>query len=76
MQPTEPPKPPDLRSERDRFVAFAFAAADLLIEASAEGRILFCTGAAQVLTGKAPNALLGSNVATLLVPAEIGRAHV
>ncbi len=70
MQPTEPPKPPDLRSERDRFVAFAFAAADLLIEASAEGRILFCTGAAQVLTGKAPNALLGGNVATLLVPAD------
>jgi EAL domain-containing protein (putative c-di-GMP-specific phosphodiesterase class I) len=70
MQPSAQPKPPDLRSERDRFVAFAFAAADLLIEASPDGRILFCTGAAQVLTGKAPSALTGGTVLGLCAPAD------
>lgn len=70
MQPTDQPKPLDLRSERDRFVGFAFAAADLLIEASPEGRILFCTGAAQALTGKAPSALLGGTVLDLWIPGD------
>src|ERR1700685_4066610 len=70
MQPSAPPKPPDLRSERDRFVAFAFAAADLLIEASPDGRILFCAGAAPALTGQAPNALLRGTVQALCAPAD------
>ncbi|HUN45774.1 MAG TPA: EAL domain-containing protein [Stellaceae bacterium] len=70
MQPPEPAKSPDLRSERDRFVAFAFAAADLLIEVSPEGRILFCAGAAQALTGKAPAGLLGTPVLELWLPGD------
>jgi len=70
MPPAEPPKPPDLRSERDRFVAFAFAAADLLIEVSSEGRILFAAGAAQALTGKPPAGLLGKPVLEMWLPAD------
>src|SRR5271154_195003 len=70
MHPTEQPKPLDLRSERDRFLAFAFAAADLLIEASPEGQILFCAGAAQALTGKAPSALLAGTVLDLWMPGD------
>jgi len=37
--------PSTLASDRDRFVAFAFAAADLLVETDAEGRIRFTLGA-------------------------------
>ncbi|HVJ53128.1 MAG TPA: EAL domain-containing protein [Aliidongia sp.] len=39
----------DLREERDRFVAFAFAAADLLVEIEPSGTIRFVSGAAQAL---------------------------
>jgi len=40
-----------LRDDRDRFVAFAFAAADLLVQLDAERNIRFVSGAAQALLG-------------------------
>ncbi len=40
-----------LRRERDRHVAFAFAAADLLIEVATDGVILAAAGAAQAILG-------------------------
>ncbi len=43
-----------LRSERDRFVAFAFCTADLLLETDAKHNITFCAGAAQSLIGIPP----------------------
>ena len=55
----------DLREERDRFVGFAFAAADLLLEISGEGQILFAAGAAKALTGVTPAALAGRSFRTL-----------
>lgn len=45
--------------ERERFVAFAFAAADMLIEADCDGRVLFATGAFRARLGEAPEALIG-----------------
>lgn len=45
--------------ERERFVAFAFAAADMLIEADLSGRVLFATGAFRARLGVPPEALLG-----------------
>jgi PAS domain S-box-containing protein len=62
--PNDPAR--DLRDERDRFVGFAFAAADLLLEVSAEGNILFATGAAKVLTGAEADQLVGKSFASLV----------
>ncbi len=56
----------ELRDERDRFVGFAFAAADLLLEVSEDGRILFAAGAAKVLTGADADQLIGRSVRTLV----------
>ena len=49
----------EIRADRDRFVAFAFAAADLLIELDAKRRIVFATGAAQSLIGMSAAELSG-----------------
>jgi EAL domain-containing protein (putative c-di-GMP-specific phosphodiesterase class I) len=60
------PTPPTLRRERDRFVAFAFAAADLLIETDAAGVIVYAAGAAQRLAGCDAADLPGRRFAELL----------
>lgn len=46
---------------RDRFVAFAFAASDFLIEISPEGKIIFSAGQVQTLTGQMQEELEGQN---------------
>jgi EAL domain-containing protein (putative c-di-GMP-specific phosphodiesterase class I) len=53
---------PSLRVERDRFVAFSFAAADLLIEIDVGGAILYAAGAAQRLCGCPAEVLVGRSV--------------
>jgi len=57
-----------LRSERDRFVAFAFAAADLLLEIDARGIVRFASGAARQLTGREAPSLVGQPILDLVVP--------
>jgi EAL domain-containing protein (putative c-di-GMP-specific phosphodiesterase class I) len=59
-----PPSP--LRAERDRFVAFAFAAADLLIEVDTDESIIYAAGAARRLCGRDADALPGQSVLDLL----------
>lgn len=54
-------KDEQLKDERNRFLAFAFAAADLLIEADAALRIRFAVGAADSLAGRSTAALTGSD---------------
>jgi hypothetical protein len=52
MPDETPPKPPraiTLRTERDRFVAFSFAAADILLELDDEGMVSFVSGASSRL---------------------------
>jgi EAL domain-containing protein (putative c-di-GMP-specific phosphodiesterase class I) len=56
----------DLRAERDRFVAFAFAAADLLLEVDGHGKILFASGASQSLTRHNPTELVGKSLFELI----------
>ncbi len=56
----------DMRAERDRFVAFAFSAADLMLEVAAEGQVIFASGAARLLTGQDPEALIGKPFAGLV----------
>lgn len=41
----------EIKLQRDRFMGFSFAAADLLIELDGQGRIQFCMGASQNLFG-------------------------
>jgi EAL domain-containing protein (putative c-di-GMP-specific phosphodiesterase class I) len=55
-----------LRLERDRYVAFAFAAAELLLEVDNEGAIRFAAGAARALSGRDPETLLGRPFEELL----------
>jgi EAL domain-containing protein (putative c-di-GMP-specific phosphodiesterase class I) len=40
-----------IKEQRDRFLAFSFASADLFIEVSMDGKIVFALGAARSLTG-------------------------
>lgn len=60
----------DLRAERDRFVAFAFAAADLLLEIDVHGKILFASGASQSLTRHNPTELIGKSLFELIAPGD------
>lgn len=52
--------PDPIRAERDRFVAFAFAAADLLLEVDGAGKITFAAGALKSLTNRDAGALMGA----------------
>lgn len=45
-----------MRVERDRFVAFSFAAADILLELNDEGMVSFVSGASSRLAGASPQA--------------------
>src|SRR5579863_4804922 len=49
----------DLRQDRDRFVAFAFASADLLIELSPDFRVDKAQGAVKSLWGRDQQAIVG-----------------
>jgi len=64
--PAVPPTRDHLREERDRFVAFAFAAADLLMEVGADYKIRFATGATFSLTHQKAEDLIGHSVLDLL----------
>ena len=65
-EPASPGK--ELREERDRFVAFAFAAADLLVQVGSDRRVRFASGAAQALLGVAAAALPGRDFMEFIDP--------
>ncbi|WP_203075910.1 EAL domain-containing protein [Falsiroseomonas ponticola] len=54
--------------DRERFVAFAFAAADLLVEVGADGRITFAAGAFRARLGRTPDSLIGRDAGDVLAP--------
>ena len=57
---SEPPSHLErLRLERDRFIAFAFAAADVLIELDSKHRVCYAAGATRTLFGADATSLLG-----------------
>ena len=58
-------KSEQLKDERNRFLAFAFAAADLLIEVDTALRIRFAIGAAEGLAGRSVAALTDTNFLSL-----------
>lgn len=51
--------PEPIRAQRDRFLAFSFAAADLLLEVAEDGTVAWALGAVRGLTGTDDSALLG-----------------
>lgn len=57
-----------LRQQRDRFIAFAFAGADLLLEMKNDGTILFSAGAAETLYGLTDNDLIGNPLVDRVYP--------
>src|SRR3546814_9319304 len=60
----------DMRAERDRFVAFAFSAADLMLEIAGDGSVLFVSGAARLLTGEDSDRLTGRQFSSLIDEAD------
>jgi len=57
-----------LRQQRDRFIGFAFAGGDLLVETDLAGRITYVAGAAQTISGRTDDALVGRLLTELVVP--------
>ncbi len=56
-----------LRAARDRFVAFGFCWADLLMEVDRGGQVVFAAGAVEELLGRPAASLIGSSFADLAV---------
>ena len=61
--------PSETKKQRDRFLAFAFASADLFLEISMESRITYALGASKSLTGFEDEDILGKKMLE-----QIGRA--
>lgn len=55
-------------ADRERFVAFAFAAAELLVEVGEDGRIAYAAGAFRQRLRSEPEALLGRPPAEIVAP--------
>lgn len=62
-----------LKRRLDIYVAFAFAAADVLLEVRADGQIVFAVGAARALLGWPARKLAGMRLNDLIAPADHGR---
>lgn len=70
------PRRPQSSRDRDRFVGFAFAAADLLIETDGLGNILFSAGARCRLTKGEVGGLVGTNLMEVVAPSDRKYVHV
>jgi EAL domain-containing protein (putative c-di-GMP-specific phosphodiesterase class I) len=69
MQSVTPVKKPSKsRDTKDRFVVFAFAAAELLVEADLDGQISFAEGAFPARFGQNAREFLGRPVTSLVAP--------
>lgn len=65
---SSPQRDDTLRLQRDRFVGFAFAGGDLLMETDLDGRITYAAGAAQTISGRSERALIGTKLQDLVMP--------
>lgn len=57
-----------LKEQRDRFLACAFASADLFIEIDTDGTVVYATGAVKSLTGIDHKTLIGKKWLTIFEP--------
>lgn len=58
----------EIKKERERFVAFAFAAAEIFLEVDADGLILYEGGAVERIGTKKNTPLVGQNINDILDP--------
>lgn len=65
-----PPRAQPAGPVRDRFLAFAFAAADMLVETGLDGVITFAAGAFRVRFGVDGSRFVGQHVASLIAPGD------
>ncbi|MBC7951538.1 MAG: EAL domain-containing protein [Rhodospirillaceae bacterium] len=63
----------DINRSRDLYVAFAFAAADLLVEVEADGTIGFAVGAAMALANRPARLLTRTPLADIFIPEDAER---
>lgn len=63
----------DINRSRDLYVAFAFAAADLLVEVEADGSIAFAVGAAMALANRPARLLTKQPLTSLFIPEDAER---
>lgn len=61
-----------IKQQRDRFLAFSFASADLFIEVDPGGTVAYALGAARSLTGINEKHLIGQSWLALFAPADRG----
>ena len=59
-----------LKKERDRFVALAFCAADILFEVDKDQKITYAAGATKALTDFQPHDVIGKSFIELIDSAE------
>jgi EAL domain-containing protein (putative c-di-GMP-specific phosphodiesterase class I) len=59
-------------AEHDRFVAFAFAGANLVVEIDAEGVVAYAAGSFRTEFGSPPEAFLGRRLRDLVAPVDQG----
>ena len=64
-----------LRTERDRFVAFAFSWADLLFELDETSRVVYATGVLESLVGRTGHDLYGTIFCDLVTAQERAKAR-
>jgi len=58
----------EIKRERERFVAFAFAAAEIFLEINSDGKILFEGGAIDRIGQQKDQTLVGENINTIIDP--------
>lgn len=63
---TAPTAPNRAQKERERFVAFAFCWADVLLEIDGDGGIVYAAGTTQTFTGKSPDKVIGATFVDLV----------
>jgi len=69
-QPRTDAKSGSLGKSAEAYVAFAFAAADLLMEVGTDGRVIFAIGASMALVGRPARLLANSSLPDLFVAAD------
>ncbi|SCA57227.1 putative diguanylate phosphodiesterase (EAL domain) [Candidatus Terasakiella magnetica] len=62
----------DLKTERDRFVAFTFCWSDIILELDPDFNIAFAGGAIGAITGKKDDALIGQPITDIIAESDHG----
>lgn len=57
-----------IKEQRDRFIAFAFAGAEVLVELDKDQRVSYCAGATEPLFGLSPENIVGLPFAAVVAP--------